>query len=132
MIGVDTNVLSRLFVADDVPQHRKSQSFFAARTSEDPAFLGLVVIAEFVWLLDRIYKYPQDRQIELLTIILASANVTVENRGALERAMEAVTARGGDLADALIAACAAVAGCTHTVTFDRGAAKRALGVELLK
>ena len=46
MISVDTNVLARLFLKDDLEQTSIAQKFFMARTVGDPAFVSAVVIAE--------------------------------------------------------------------------------------
>ena len=53
MIAVDTNVLLRFVVRDDVVQFKRASRFFDQRTAEDPAFISLIVLAEFVWALRR-------------------------------------------------------------------------------
>ena len=60
MIGVDTNVLARLFLEDDPKQTASARRFFAARSPTDPAFISAVVIAEFIWLLTSRYRYSTD------------------------------------------------------------------------
>ena len=45
MIAVDTNVLLRYILRDDERQFAASTAFFQARTMEDPAFVGLIVLA---------------------------------------------------------------------------------------
>ena len=41
MIGIDTNVLLRFLVDDDVKQNTLARAFMAERTAEDPAYLVL-------------------------------------------------------------------------------------------
>ncbi len=36
MIGVDSNLLLRLFVEDDADQHRRALEFFSERSAEEP------------------------------------------------------------------------------------------------
>lgn len=132
MIGVDTNVVLRLFVVDDEAQHRRSVAFFAGRSADDPAYVNLLVIAELVWLLQRRYGFAMDRIIEVLQVLVESVNVVVERRDLLE----AVIAAGPgnhkvSLADRLIAQMNQGAGCRATVTFDRPAADHIPAMELL-
>lgn len=133
MIGVDTNIVVRLFVADEDPdQHRKSVAFFAERTADDPASIGPVVLVELVWLLTRRYGYSVDDVMSVLRRFLDSANVHVQNRQVVVRAMLAAEETGIGIADCLIAEFNAAAGCRTTMTFDKGAAKRIPGMELIK
>lgn len=131
MIGVDTNVLARLFVDDDQEQMKHAQTFFQKRTPDDPAFIGSVVIAEFVWLLLFRYRYPVDAVHRALDVIFASANVVVEDEEDVRLAILAARQSGADIADSLIAAVAGKHGCRSVVTFDRKAAKSIPGMELL-
>lgn len=132
MIGVDTNVLARLFLDDDAKQGALAKRFFDARTSDDPAFVSALVIAEFAWLLTSRYRYPVDAVHSALLIIFGSGNVVVEREEQLKAAILAARHTGGDVSDAIIAAVAVDAGCSSVVTFDKEAAKRLPTMMLLK
>lgn len=132
MIGVDTNVLARLFLDDDPKQTASARKFFAARNPADPAFISALVIAEFVWLLTSRYRYPVDSAHAALAVVFGSGDVVVEREGVLKEAIAAARAANADVADALIAAIALDDGASSIVTFDRDAAKLVPGMELLK
>jgi predicted nucleic-acid-binding protein len=132
MIGVDTNVIARLFLDDDPKQQESARRFFARRTATDPAFISAVVLAEFVWLLTLRYGYARDAVHTALSAIFVSANVAVEREDLVKSAVATARDRNADVADAIIGAIAAQHDCASTVTFDREAAKRVPGMELLK
>jgi predicted nucleic-acid-binding protein len=131
MIAVDANVLLRLFVDDNADQHGKAKRFFSLRGDTDPAYIDLLVLAELVWLLDRRYGYLMEQIVSSIRYLLGTPDVVVEHADLVSRAIEGVSTRAG-LVDHLIAAKAAQAGASHTVTFDRNAAKHVPGMELLK
>lgn len=131
MIGVDTNVVLRLFVDDDEIQHRMSVAFFSERTAEDPAYVNDVVVVELVWLLSGRYGFGRDGVVAVLRALLDSVNVRLQNREIVEEAVElAVEVRAG-LADSIIAGINRKDGCRNTATFDRPASTRIPGMDLL-
>ena len=131
MIGVDTNVLLRLYVDDNPEQHRAAVAFFQTRTNTSPAFIRLIVFAEFVWSLRRTYGYSNKDVMILATHLLNVGDVQLEYRGVIADAIEAVQSRGVGFVDALIALANRADGCSATVTFDKVAARRLPEMELL-
>lgn len=132
MIGVDTNIVLRLFVPDDEAQHRRSIAFFSARSAEDPAYVNLIVIAELAWLLQRRYGYAADKIFEVLRVLIDSINIAVERRDLVEAAILAgSSARKVSVADLLIAQINKQDGCRSTATYDALAAQRIPEMELL-
>lgn len=132
MIGVDTNVLIRLFVTDEQNQHRRAVTFFAARTPDEPAFLSLVTVVEFYWVMKRSYRRSHDEVLAMLARIVTSEDAAVESAEEVLASIESSRMDGADFSDVLIARSAELRGCSHTVTFDKPAAKRVPGMELLK
>lgn len=132
MIGVDTNVLARLFVVDDLAQSEIVRRFFAARSEADPAFVSLVVIAELVWLLGDTYDFPLAAIAGVLEKLLASPDFVLESPEVIADAVTLANQRKIDIADFLIARIAVENDCRATVTFDIDASKRVPGMELLK
>lgn len=131
MIGVDSNVLLRLFVVDNPEQYAKARSFFAKRDAQDPAYVSAVVLAETVWLLRRRYGYSRTAIATILRGILSSDDFRVEYGEQLAGLLEQNSVPPVQIADFLIAWCARAAGSPQTVTFDRRAAARVPGMELL-
>jgi predicted nucleic-acid-binding protein len=132
VIGVDTNVLLRLFIDDDHKQHQAVVRFFEARTSKDTAFISLITVVEFVWVLKRVYQRPQSEALGLLQRVIASEDAVVESVDRIRQAIALAMETDADFSDVLIANAGAVAGCRGTVTFDGAAAKLVPGMELLK
>ncbi|MDB5539825.1 MAG: PilT protein domain protein [Devosia sp.] len=131
MIGVDTNILVRLFVPVE-PQREASIAFFAKRSSADPAYVSLLVVAEFAWVLRRRYKYDFGQIAQGIGWMLDSDDFVLENRDLIEWALANFTRARIDFSDLLIARAGELAGASRTVTFDVAAAKYVPGMELLK
>ena len=132
MIGVDTNVLARLFVVDDPVQSEIVRRFFAARSEADPAFVSLVVVVELVWLLGDTYDFSQAAIASVLGKLLASPDFVLESPEFIADAVAVAEQRKIDIADFVIARIARENDCRVTVTFDIDASKRVPGMELLK
>jgi predicted nucleic-acid-binding protein len=131
MIGVDTNVLVRLFVPVE-PQREASLAFFSKRSPADPAYISLVVLAEFAWVLRRRYRYGYEKVAQGIQWMLDSDDFVVEKRDLVEWALANYSRSRIDFSDLLVAKAGELAGATRTVTFDVDAAKFVPGMELLK
>ena len=130
MTGVDTNVLVRFVMADDPEQYRKAKRLMQSFTMQSPCFITQVCIAEFVWVLEARYRKSKTIIIEWLSWLVESNELVLEDQPAVERALHAYAASKADFSDCLIAISGHLAGCSSTVTFDKGAAKTA-GMRLL-
>jgi predicted nucleic-acid-binding protein len=130
MIGVDTNVLVRLFISDE-PQSAAARKFFGERGPSDPAFVSLLVLSEFGWVLRKKYKKLPEEIRASIQGILDSDDFVVEQRALVETVLSGLGPSKSDLADLFIARTAELAGCRSTVTFDRSASKFS-GMALLK
>ncbi|MDB5614022.1 MAG: hypothetical protein JWQ22_1675 [Devosia sp.] len=131
MIGVDTNVLVRFFVGDEKPQTLAAKTFMSERSADDPAFVGLLVIAELVWVLRKFYEVPKSNVLEMIEVLTSSPAIVVEREDLVVSAMHMARHPKADIADAIIALTAVGVGCSRVVTFDRPAAKHIPGMELL-
>ena len=131
MIGVDTNVLVRIFVDDNPEQRAAAQAFMRLRSADDPAFVSVVVVAEVSWVLTRMYKFSIATVRDTLDWLFESTNVIVEDQDLVKSAVAQAADSGADISDCIIAAIAAEAGSSVTVTFDKIAAKRIPGMDLL-
>lgn len=134
MIGLDTNVLVR-YLAQDEPRQAALASRLVDRrlTAVEPGFVSLVVLAELCWVLKRLYGATLGELLETVEDMLGLPQFHIERRevvqAAVVRAKSTVAAKAG-FVDTLISAAALAEGCSHTVTFDNGAA-RATGMKLL-
>jgi predicted nucleic-acid-binding protein len=132
MIGIDTNVLLRLLVRDDDAQVRAAERFIATHCSpDDPGFVSLVVVVETAWALRRLYLYDRSQIAAALSSLLDVAELEIESAAEVRSAVADFATSAAGFVDCLVARTNAAAGCTHTVTFDRKAAKLA-AFEFLK
>lgn len=129
MIGLDTNVLVRYLAQDEAAPSARATRLIEHELSErEPGFIGLIVLVETCWVLKRLYGATVAELHETVRDLLDSKQLTMENRALVARALGRATDDRADLADALIAECAAGAGCKRTVTFDKSAAKAGMAV----
>ena len=122
MIGIDTNILLRIFETQDDP----AQSSRARQAIEDhaPVFLHDVVLAEFVWTCRSTFKQRRDAIHRRLQAIAQSPEFVVARPEVFARAVEAYGARQSDFADWLVGLSNLESGLEFTLTFDRRAARR--------
>ena len=115
-VTVDTNVLVRAVVRDDIVQGK-----IAAKVLTDAKLnaIPLSCLCEFVWVLLGVYKFQPSDIIEAINALLASANVEM-NRPAVEAGLLVFKA-GGDFADGVIAYEGKWLGGETFVSFDKKA-----------
>lgn len=124
MIGIDTSVLVRYLVQDDPRQAALAAQFFERELSaERPGHLSLVALAETVWVLQARYGIGKADLVPMVATLAADARLVVQDADALWLALESCEDSDADLADALIRHVDAMHGCSHTVTFDKRAAR---------
>jgi predicted nucleic-acid-binding protein len=119
VIGIDTNVLLRLFLRDDADQQRRAVERLEKATADRPALVNDVVLCEFAWTLGRGLKVGRRRIADLMGGVLASDDLDFVHRAAAEQALAAYRTGRADYADYLIAEINAAHGCSRTLTFDR-------------
>jgi predicted nucleic-acid-binding protein len=121
MIGLDTNVLLRLFIVDDEAQVRRARQFVGEATREDSALVNTIVLSEFGWALAKQLKRPRREVARLVGEVLSADDLEIVHRAAAERALASYSRGKADFADYFIAEINAELGCSTTVTFDRKA-----------
>ncbi len=134
MIGLDTNVLVRYVAQDEARQATLATRLVDRQLSAtEPGFVSVVVLAELCWVLKRLYGATLAELVETVEDMLGLPQFHIERREVVQAAVtRAKAAKGGKIGfvDALISELARAEGCTHTLTFDKGAA-RAAGMKLL-
>jgi predicted nucleic-acid-binding protein len=130
MIGIDTNILVRFFVKDDLDQGRRAASLMRSLSLETPGFVSLVCLAELVWVLRSQYRLSIAELIRHLEQLLNSPELMLEGHAAVSQALRHFAGGKADFADCLIERSGHTAGCGETVTFDADASRFA-GMRLL-
>lgn len=130
MIGIDTNVIVRYIMQDDLKQSPKANRFFESLSADTPGFISQISIVELVWVLGGSYDLNRQQISQALDTLLRTTEVVVDRAGQVLKALRAYKSSAADFADCLIASVASGAGCETTVTFDVRATKGA-GMTLL-
>ena len=130
MIALDTNVLVRFLVQDDVDQAKIAGKIIDQLTDAAPGFIGREVVVELVWVLERAYGYERTDIATALDGLLSARELLLEDADDIGPALELYRNEGFGFADLMIAAAARRVGAVELVTFDRKAA-RLPGVRLL-
>ena len=124
MIGLDTNVLVRYLAQDDPAQAARATRVVEQELTENaPGFIGLIVLVETVWVLQRLYRASAEEIRETVIDLLGSRTIGVENRDVVARALAISKQNACGFADAIISASALNAGCGKVISFDRGAVR---------
>jgi len=124
MIGINTNVLVRYLTGDDPRQSSAADKFLQkACSAKTPGWIGVIVICELVWVLQRGYGYPRGQIAEVIAQLLRTAEFEVEDKECVRAALKDYLSGNADIADGLIARRNSKAGAVDTYTFDKRAAK---------
>jgi predicted nucleic-acid-binding protein len=117
--AVDTNILARYYLRDDVAQAGIATGILSA----GDVFVPKTVILELEWVLRYVADQAADKVIDCLAHLIALPGITVEDRDEVEAALRH-SRNGIDFADALHLAASGV--CIELLTFDdRSYARRA-------
>lgn len=130
MTGLDTNVLLRFFAQDDQRQSPLADATMASLTIENPGWVGLATVLEFVWAMSKKMRFAKAVVCDVLDRLLILETIVVEQDATVASAVQRFRSTRADFADCLIAISAQAAGCTKTLTFDEIAARDA-GMELI-
>lgn len=130
MIGLDTNVLVRYIMQDDPKQSPLATGLVESLSADAPGFVTQVSVVELYWVLWSAYGLDRAQRGSAIDGLLRSKEIIVESAEVVWKALRVFQAGNADFADCLIERAAANAGCTRTMTFDRGAAK-ACGMQLV-
>lgn len=131
MPALDTNVLVRYIVQDDLAQLATAQRLIRRCVSEQlTLFVPITVTLELEWVLRSNFEFKKDDIIGALSDLLSAAELTLESERALEVALDLYRGGNADFADCVHIALASQAGEQPLWTFDKGAAKVA-GAQML-
>lgn len=124
MIGIDTNILLRLWLNDDAAQNKRIDALLAAHGGMPGSLLVTdVVLVEAVWTLKSAFEQDKHAQLIAVRSLLEETAFAFEDREAVATALTLFEVGTGGFADCLIVAKHARQGCDFTATFDRGMRK---------
>jgi|ERR1700752_811171 len=124
MIGLDTNVIVRLFVDDDPEQAETARRFVAAKcTPENPGFIDRVALAETIWVLTSVHRYRRSAVADVIEKLLDNRDMRLEDRDLVRPALQELRTGNVEFADIIIGQVNLARGCEATATFDRKAAR---------
>jgi len=131
MFALDTNVLVRYIAQDDARQSAVATRFIEQRLGPaNRGLVSLVTLLETVWVMESRYGADAALVANILSDLLETASLEVQEAGAVRVALHQYRTGGADLHDCLIVSLAEQRNA-RVVTFDVKAAKR-LGMELLR
>ena len=131
MTGIDTNILVRYLVEDDLAQTEKVHRLFGRlRSNGEAIYISSLVICESIWVLQSVYGKTTAEVIEIVEELLGVDVLKLENEDVVRLALAAARNSKAGFADHLIGQLNLAAGCSRTVTFDR-ALRRTSGFALL-
>ena len=124
MLGIDTNVVVRLLIADDMAQTRRARKLVEHAVGRDEAVLvSLPVMVETEWVLRSRYGLGREAVLGVFRAALEARELSFEDEPALEEALFYWKDSACGFSDCLIAAHNRRLGCRATATFDVKAAR---------
>jgi predicted nucleic-acid-binding protein len=124
VIGIDTNVIVRLLVADDEKQADVAERYLKTHCSSDePALLSDIVLVECAWVLGDLYEYSRVQIGDAIDGLLATAQLRAANASAVSVALQRFRSSSADFADCLLGVNNVGSGCEYTATLDGKASK---------
>jgi len=121
MIGIDTNILLRLWLNDDPAQNKRIDALLAAHGGMPGSLLVTdVVLAEAVWRLKSAFEQDKSAQLIAVRSLLEETAFAFEDRETVASALSLFESGSCGFADCLVVATHARQGCDFTATFDRG------------
>ena len=120
MIGIDTNILLRLWLNDDPAQNKRIDALLAAHGGMPGSLLLTdVVLAEAVRTLKSAFEQDKHAQLIAVRSLLEETAFAFEDREAVAAALSLFEAGSCGFADCLVVAKHARQGCEFTATFDQ-------------
>ncbi len=124
MIALDTNVMVRFLVCDELEQARIATETLESLNVAEPVFVSREVLVELVWVLDRAYYDCTRPEIaDALNGLLTLIEILVETNEDVAPALRHNRSSGFEFAGLMPAAAAKRAGGSKLVTFDRKVAR---------
>ena len=119
MIGIDTNVIIRYIVQDDLEQAKAATKLIEQSCSTDnPGFINHIVLCEIVWVLRRNYKLDKQSICQVIEQIMRTDRLLIEDIQLVWKALDTFKETKADFADCLSSQRNLQVGCRYTATLD--------------
>ena len=119
MRAVDTNLLVRLIVRDDLKQVDAAEAFVAGG-----AWISHLVLAETIWVLDAVHERSAAQLVAAIEMLLNHAQLSMQEADVVEPALARFRARPAlGFSECLVLEIARKAGHLPLGTFDRSLSK---------
>jgi predicted nucleic-acid-binding protein len=122
MIGLDTNIVVRLFTGDDARQRAAAAQLIDGLPQGEKAVVNQVVLVEVLWTPRSVYAFDRDQLTLVVTRLSEHPKMQLLDSDIARDAVHREREIGGDIADHIIALLNRAHGCEVTYTFDRDAA----------
>ena len=123
MIAIDTNVLVRFLIHDDISPFEVARDIINSGSAKRPAFICQKVLVELVWFLERSCKYSQNEITAAVMGLVSAAQLQVEIAQDVAEILPMYQNEGFEFSDLMIRQAAIRSGGHHLQTFDHKAAK---------
>ena len=126
MVALDTNVLIRFIVKDDIVQYRLAAGLiYDAKACGQRVLATMLVVLESEWVLRSAYRYSKSQILSVLNNLIYAGDISMENYPVLEVALDLWEASNAHFANCFIVAHSRALGCSTIFTFDKRASKLA-------
>ena len=124
MAALDTNVLVRLLVEDDVAQLAAAQKLIGKiLAASETLYVPVTVAIELEWVLRAGFGFDKSSVSHALSSLLSAAELSFQSAHAVEIALRTYTEGSADFSDCLHVALARAADEHPLWTFDKAASK---------
>jgi len=123
MAALDTNVIVRFLVADDLKQFQLAKKFIEKTVREETLFIPLSVSVELEWVLRTVYEFDKATVITTFNRLLETREIEFHEEASIEVTLNLYADNNADFADCLHAASAFTNQRTPLITFDRKASR---------
>jgi predicted nucleic-acid-binding protein len=132
MIGIDTNIMLRVLLDEDPIQSLQARKLLSNLSESNPGYVSVTVLSEIYWVLFNRYNVPKAELILTIRTMLNLPAFEFESFEAVLRALDRFANANVDFPDVLLVERNLDFGCSKTYTFDKKAASRIPGMELLE
>lgn len=127
MKSLDTNVIIRFLVNDDMKQGELVKKLFLTAEKDNSVyFVSIPVILELIYVLDSVYGFTRKEILDAFNAMLLMPILLFEDTDTIQKFLSSAEKTNIELEDLLIGIVAREAGCKTTITFDKKASKSEL------
>ena len=126
MYALDTNLLVRLVVSDDLAQQRAVvERLEKAESAGDSLLVHPLVLVELSWVLAAAYRYERHQVADAMIALVETPALLISDKAEVVEAAESYRKGPADFSDYLLLALARAGGAGTLLTFDRRLLKHA-------